>query len=172
MSLVNLHSFAVRNVLGLLRTYYGLLAVQSASSHPTLLPWKDAHPGLKGMLTDLGTRTHKISFGDRQVELPLPGFSRFFDDKNREGLEQRLGDQVFGPRSRFRTASVGIDVDEAGNPIPGPEVAIVIAADWIVRPEADRARRSCRSSRRPRNTRFISESLLPPRTTHGGAVRP
>ena len=132
MSLVNLRSFAVRNVLGLLRTYYGLLAVQSASSHPTLLPWKDAHPGLKGMLTDLGTRTQKINLGDRQIELPLPGFSRFFDDKNREGLEQRLGDLVFGPRSRFRTATVGIEVDPAGNPVLGPDVAIrALPPDWI-----------------------------------------
>src|SRR5262245_14753964 len=132
MSLVNLRSFAVRNVLGLLRTYYGLLAVQSASSHPTLLPWKDAHPGLKGMLTDLGTRTQTFNFGDRQIEMPLPGFSRFFDDKNREGLEQRLGDLVFGPRSRFRTPSVGIDVDQAGNPVAGPDVAIrALPPDWI-----------------------------------------
>src|SRR5215216_3929479 len=35
MSQVNLRSFPVRNVLGLLREHYGKLAVQSGSTHPT-----------------------------------------------------------------------------------------------------------------------------------------
>ena len=114
MAQVNLRSFAVRNVLGLMRKHYGALAVQSASTHPTLLPWKNAHPGLKGMLTELGTRTQTINLGERQIEVPLPGFDRFFDQDNPEGLERRLGDLVFGPKSRFQAETAGIGVDEAG----------------------------------------------------------
>ena len=46
MAQVNLRSFPVRNVLGLLRKHYGALAVQSAAAHPTLLPWQATpHPG-------------------------------------------------------------------------------------------------------------------------------
>lgn len=131
MSKLNLRSFPVRNVLGTLRKHYASLAVQSAGTHPTLLPWKDAHPGLKGMLTDLGTRTQKISLGDRQIEVPLPGFDRFFDDANREGLEQRLRQMVFGPKSNYRLPAVGIGADDAGNPLPGPQFAIrVLPPDW------------------------------------------
>jgi len=63
MSKVNLHSYAVRNVLGFVRKHYGKLAVQAASNHPTLLPWRNAHPDLKGMLDALGTRTQGINFG-------------------------------------------------------------------------------------------------------------
>lgn len=132
MALVNLRSFAVRNVLGLVRKHYGALAVQSASTHPTLLPWKNAHPGLKGMLTELGTRTQTINLGDRQIEVPLPGFDRFFDQDNPEGLERRLGDLVFGPRSRFQAAAAGIAVDAQGNPVSGPTFALrALPPDWI-----------------------------------------
>ena len=80
MSQVNLRSYAVRNVTGFLRRHYGNLASQSAGTHPTLLPWQSAHGSLKGMLTDLGTQTQKINFGNRSIEMPLPGFDRFFDD--------------------------------------------------------------------------------------------
>ena len=131
MSKVNLRSFAVRNVLGMLRKHYASLAVQSAGTHPTLLPWKDAHPELKGMLTELGTRTQKISLGDRQIEVPLPGFDRFLDDANREGLEQRLRQMVFGPKSNYRLPTVGIGADDAGQPVQGPQFPIrVLPPDW------------------------------------------
>lgn len=131
MSKVNLRSFPVRNVLGMLRKHYGSLAVQSAGTHPTLLPWKDAHPGLKGMLTDLGTRTQKIPLADRQIEVPLPGFDRLFDDANREGLEQRLRQMVFGPKSNYRAPTAGIGADEAGQPVQGPQFPIrVLPPDW------------------------------------------
>ena len=63
MSRVNLRSFAVRNVLGFVREHYGKLAVASAGTHPTLLPWKNADPSLKGMLSGAGTRTQKIDLG-------------------------------------------------------------------------------------------------------------
>ncbi len=132
MARVNLRSFAVRNVLGLLRTYYGALAVQAASTHPTLLPWKNAHPDLRGMLTELGTSTRTINLGDRQIEIPNPGFDRFFDEKNPEGLERRLGDLVFGPKSRLRLTAPGVGVDGQGNPQPGPSVPLrALPADWI-----------------------------------------
>ena len=132
MALVNLRSFAVRNVLGLMRKHYGALAVQSAGTHPTLLPWKNAHPGLKGMLTELGTRTQKINLGNQQIEVPLPGFDRFFDQDNPEGLERRLGDLVFGPRSRFQAEATGVGVDEQGNPVTGATFPVrALPPDWI-----------------------------------------
>ncbi len=131
MAQVNLRSFAVRNVLGFVRRHYGALAVQSTGTHPTLLPWKNAHPDLKGMLTELGTRTQIINLGDRQIEVPLPGFDRFFDDKGREGLEDRLRDLVFGPRSRFTGQASGAGVDPQGNPQPaGDFVLRALPPDW------------------------------------------
>jgi hypothetical protein len=131
MSKVNLRSFAVRNVLGLLRTHYAGLAVQSADTHPTLLPWKNAQPNLKGMLTAAGTRTQLVNLGDRQIELPLPGFNRFFDQDNPEGLDRRLGDLVFGPKSRFVAAATGIGVDAQGNPIVGKTFPVrALPPDW------------------------------------------
>lgn len=131
MSRVNLRSYAVRNVLGMLRTHYGRLAVQSTGTHPTLLPWKDAHPALKGMLTDLGTRTRKINLGDRQIELPEPGFDRYYDDRNKEGLEQRLAKLVFGPKGRYTAPAAGVGADNQGNPQAGPSFPIrVLPPDW------------------------------------------
>jgi hypothetical protein len=131
MAQVNLRSFAVRNVLGLLRRHYGRLAVQAAGTHPTLLPWSSAHPNLKDLLTELGTRTQKINFGDRTIEVPLPGFDRFFDDDNPEGLETRLRDLVFGPRSRFRGLAAGAGVDRQGNPTSGGDFVLrALPPDW------------------------------------------
>ncbi|MGH9141931.1 MAG: hypothetical protein ACRD2I_12430, partial [Vicinamibacterales bacterium] len=131
MAQVNLRSFAVRNLLGLMRTHYGALAVQSASTHPTLLPWKNAHPNLKGMLTDLGTRTQTVNLANQQIELPLPGFNRFFDQDNPEGLDRRLGDLVFGPKSRFHAAADGIGVDGQGNPVSGKTFPVrALPPDW------------------------------------------
>ncbi len=131
MSQVNLRSYAVRNVLGLMRKHYGTLAVQSASTHPTLLPWKDAHPDLKGMLTDLGTRTFKTDFGNTSIETLLPGFNRFFDDKNRKGLENQLRALVFGKNGKYIAPTAGIDIDGDGNPQAGPAFRIrVLPPDW------------------------------------------
>jgi hypothetical protein len=131
MSQVNLRSYAVRNVLGLMRKHYGTLAVQSASTHPTLLPWKNAHPNLKGMLTELGTRTHIFTFGQQQVEVMLPGFDRFFDDDNKEGVETRLRALVFGKDSKYFAPAAGIGVDRAGNPQAGPNFQVrVLPPDW------------------------------------------
>src|SRR5262249_21076715 len=73
-----LRSFPVRGVLGLLRQHYTLLSQTAGDGdHPVLLPWRAADPALKGLLTDLGTRTQKVNFGDRSIEVPLPGFGRF-----------------------------------------------------------------------------------------------
>ena len=130
MSKVNLHSYPVRHVLGFLRRHYGRLAVQAASTHPTLLPWRDAHPDLKGMLTDLGTRTQKINLGDRQIEVPLPGFSRFFDDSGR-GLEERIRREVFSPEGRYRAPVVGTDAEPGALPGPVGQFTLrTLPADW------------------------------------------
>ena len=132
MTQVNLRSFPVRNVLGLLREHYGALAVQSGSTHPTLLPWRNAHPTLKGMLGELGTRTQTINLGHRRSTFPLPGFDRFFDEKNRDGIEDRLGDLVFGPRSRFRARAVSPGVGRQGEPLAGSEVPVrALPPDWV-----------------------------------------
>lgn len=78
ISAKNLRSFPVRGVLGLLRQHYTQLAQAAGDGdHPVLLPWRAADPALKGLLTDLGTRTQKIPLGDRNIEVPLPGFGRF-----------------------------------------------------------------------------------------------
>jgi hypothetical protein len=131
MSKVNLRSYAVRNVLGIVRRHYGRLAVQSAGSHPSLLPWQQAHPDLKDMLTELGTRTQKINLGDRQVELPLPGFDRFFDDKNKEGIERRLRALVFSKDGKYRAPVPAAGADNNGNPLAAGQFAIrVLPPDW------------------------------------------
>ena len=142
MAQVNLHSFAVRNVLGLLRKHYGVLAVQSASTHPTLLPWKNAHPGLKGMLTELGTRTQTINLGDRQIECRCPASTGSSTRTIREGLERRLGDLVFGPRAGSRRPTAGIGVDAQGNPVPARRSRSArCRPTGSIRPAAARARR-------------------------------
>ncbi|XKM38413.1 hypothetical protein A4U53_005240 (plasmid) [Rhizobium ruizarguesonis] len=117
MSKVNLRSFQVRNVLKFVRKHYARLAVQAASGHPTLLPWKDAHPDLKDMLTGIGTRTQKFNLGDRPIEVALPGFSRFFDRaENGRSIENFLNDAVFGPGGQYRTPVAAIDAEETGSP--------------------------------------------------------
>jgi len=63
MSKVNLRSYSVRNMLGYVKRHYGRLAVQSASNLPSLLPLKDAHPDLKTMVSEAGTRTVKFQTG-------------------------------------------------------------------------------------------------------------
>ncbi|MDR7269337.1 hypothetical protein J2X20_001966 [Pelomonas saccharophila] len=78
ISAKNLRSFPVRSVLGLLRQHYTHLAQTAGDGdHPLLLPWRQADPALKGLLSDLGTRTQKLNFGERSIEVPLPGFGRF-----------------------------------------------------------------------------------------------
>lgn len=131
MSKVNLRSFPMRNVLGTVRKHYRDIAVQTTANPPTLLPWSLANPGLKGMLGDLGTRTQTISLGDRQIEFMLPGFNRFFDDDNREGVEKRLRDTVFGPKTPYRAEAVAAEDDDQGNPKPGGKFpARVLPPDW------------------------------------------
>ncbi|AVG40293.1 hypothetical protein [Achromobacter insolitus] len=117
MSKVNLFSYSVAGVLGLARKHYGRLAVQATGTPPTLLPWRDAHPGLKDMLGDCGTRTTFISLGDRRVEMPLPGFDRFFDDGG-DGPERVLRSQVYGPHSIYEGRAAAPGVNAEGNPQP------------------------------------------------------
>ena len=126
MSQVNLRSYAVRHVVGFVREHYGKLATQAATTHPTLLPWSRAHGNLKDMLTDLGTATEKIHFGDRSIEVALPGFDRFFDHKHKEGLEQQLQRAVFGPLGRYRAPVVGVN----GQPSTATFPIRVLPPDW------------------------------------------
>lgn len=78
ISAKNLRSFPVRGVLGLLRQHYTQIAQTAGDgNHPTLLPWREADPALKGLLTDLGTRTTKHILGERVIEIPDAGFGRF-----------------------------------------------------------------------------------------------
>ncbi|SFJ50407.1 hypothetical protein SAMN04515648_4347 [Phyllobacterium sp. CL33Tsu] len=131
MSKVNLRSFPMRNVLGTLRMHYKNLAIQSTGTPPTLLPWSQAHPGLKDLLGELGTRTEKINLGDRQIEYLVPGFNRFFDDEGREGTENRLRNTVFGTKSIYRGQVVGVDVDEQGNPRSSGQFPVrALPPDW------------------------------------------
>jgi hypothetical protein len=130
MSKVNLRSYALRNVLGFLRRHYGRLAVQSSPNHPRLLPWDDVHPDLKGMLSDLGTRTHTLNFGDRKIEVALPGFDRFYDEGG-ENLEARLKKDVFGPDSLYSVPVPSADAEEAGLPGQAGSAPLrVLPSDW------------------------------------------
>ena len=127
MSQANLRSYSVRNILGYVKRHYGKLAVQSASNLPSLLPWKDAHPDLKQMVSDAGTRTTKFQTGNQTIEVPLPGFDRFFDDN----FEKSLDKQVFGPDGLYRGDVPGARADDAGGPgSGGRKVRRVMAPDW------------------------------------------
>ncbi|CAB3922044.1 hypothetical protein LMG26858_05407 [Achromobacter anxifer] len=117
MSMANLFSYSVAGVLGLARKHYGRLAVQATGTPPTLLPWRDAHPVLKDMLSDCGTRTTFISIRDRRTEIPLPGFDRFFDGGG-DGIERALRGQVYGAHSIYEGRAAAPGVDANGNPLP------------------------------------------------------
>ncbi|RLJ59248.1 hypothetical protein BCF46_1396 [Litoreibacter meonggei] len=110
MSKVNLHSYAVRNVLAFARTNYANLAVQSGDEHPKLLPWKEADTGLRGMLSDIGTATDKFTVSDREIEVMRPGFSRFHDDERRLSIER----SVFGDKSVYEMDVVAPGVERDG----------------------------------------------------------
>ncbi|MGC3937314.1 hypothetical protein ACOTTU_05870 [Roseobacter sp. EG26] len=130
MSDKNLRSFPVRNMLGYLRKHYTRLAEQSASNHPTLLPWKNAHPDLKDMLSDAGTRTRLIPFDDRTIEVALPGFSRFFGGEDNQ-TEERINGQVFGIRSVYKLDVPQVGAEEGQLPSTGssaPQRAL--PPDW------------------------------------------
>ena len=127
MSAVNLRSYSVRNMLGYVKRHYGKLAVQAASNHPSLLPWRDAHPDLKKMLDDAGTRTTKIAFGRGEVEVALPGFGRFFD----ESFEAIIDRQVFGPKGLYRGEVPGPAAKDEGGPAPaGRKTRRTMNPDW------------------------------------------
>ncbi|MEM9552305.1 MAG: hypothetical protein AAGA05_14085, partial [Pseudomonadota bacterium] len=124
----NLHSFPVRNVLSFAKRNYGQLAVQSASTHPTLLPWDDAHPDLKGMLGEIGTRTEKMPVSDREIEVALPGFSRFYDRKT----DEQMRETVFGPQSIYRVPVPGPDAEEADlPPVATRRRRRALSPDWV-----------------------------------------
>jgi len=129
MSKVNLHSYQVRNVLAFARKTYGRLASQSGAEHPTLLPWREADPGLKGMLSDIGTRTQVINFGDRQIEVPLPGFARFHAGEIEAGLRRA----VFTEKSVYAmdVPAPGVEGDAVA---PGTAAKAPLRAmrpDWV-----------------------------------------
>lgn len=123
MSTVNLFSYSVAALLGLARKHYGRMAVLATGTHPTLLPWREAHPVLKDMLSDCGTRTAILPIGDRRIEVALPGFGRFFDD-GAEGTERALRAQVYGPGSIYHGRAAAPGADHDGNPLPASGFAL------------------------------------------------
>ncbi|NYT63794.1 hypothetical protein H0A66_15860 [Alcaligenaceae bacterium] len=128
MSQVNLRSFSVRNVLGLVREHYSQLAVDSPSRHPTLLPWQDANPSLKNMLTDCGTPDSRAYFagGSRSR-----GFDRFLGDGGEGSAEERLRAQVFGTKSVYRIGRVGVGLDQTGQAVSAGEFGSrTLPPDW------------------------------------------
>ncbi|WP_299609701.1 hypothetical protein [uncultured Tateyamaria sp.] len=98
-SKANWRSYPVRNILGAVRRHYAQIAATGGGDHPTLLPWKSADPALKDMLSDLGTRTQVVNFGDRQIEFLLPGFDRFLNEEN--PVDPILNRTVFGRKSVY-----------------------------------------------------------------------
>lgn len=127
MSKVNLRSFPVRQVLGFLRRHYGRLAANTGHDTPRLLPWRDADPLLKDMLSDLGTRTEKFDLADRSIEVPLPGFDRFFGDQ----IDRTLDRSVFGPNGVYRMRVPAIGAAEQGSPATAEQrIRRVMATQW------------------------------------------
>ena len=128
MSTVNLHSYPVRNVLSFARDHYGRLATDNGAEHPKLLPWKDADPGVKDMMTGIGTRTYKVTVSDRVIELPLPGFSRFHD----EGFEEEVTGRVFGRKSVYDMDVVapGVEIDTDTPHVYSKKSMRVMKPDW------------------------------------------
>ncbi|MFD1158912.1 hypothetical protein [Roseovarius aestuarii] len=128
MSTVNLHSYAVKNVLSFVRDHYGRLATETGAEHPKLLPWSEADPSVKGMLTGVGTRTQTITFGDQQIEVPLPGFSRFHDGT----IDEELTGSVFNGKSVYQMDVVAPQV-EGDTTTPGVSAKRplrVMKSDW------------------------------------------
>lgn len=123
MSKVNLFSYSVAGVLGLAREHYGRLAVDATTTHPTLLPWRNAHPVLRGMLEACGTKTVFEREGRLKVERLEPGFDRFFDD-GEGGIERALRALVYGERSVYpgQTTAPGANAD--GDPQAGATFAL------------------------------------------------
>ncbi len=131
MSKVNLRSFPVRNVLSFVRRHYSRLAAASPSDHPRLLPWNDVDPTLKNMLESLGTRTYKTDFSGQSAELPLPGFSRFFDPDNRESPDRYLNETVFSDKGRYRGDHDRIETKKDGFPADAGRFTLrVLPPDW------------------------------------------
>ncbi|MEO3413802.1 hypothetical protein AAFO92_03985 [Roseovarius sp. CAU 1744] len=128
MSTVNLHSYPVKNVLSFARDHYGRLAADNGAEHPRLLPWSDADAGVKDMLTGIGTRTYKVTLGDREIEVPLPGFSRFHAD----GFEEEVTARVFGrkPVYDMDVVAPGVEVDTDTPHTHSKKSLRVMKPDW------------------------------------------
>lgn len=110
MSRVNLRSYPVRNVVRFLRQHYGTLAQQSPNSPPVLLPWPEAHPGLRDMLADLGTPESPGRLGHGVFE-----FDRFLAPAAEKAPEAQIDRMVFDARSRQSAPRTGLDgSSEAG----------------------------------------------------------
>lgn len=130
MSRANLRSYSVRNVMGFLRRNYGRLALQAATTHPTLLPWSNAHPGLRNMIEDLGTRTEKMDFGHRQIEVAQPGFSRFLGEYEKS-VESSIDRKVFGDRSLYKDTATAPGAEDGALPGGGGTFRRrTLPADW------------------------------------------
>jgi hypothetical protein len=131
MSRVNLRSYALRNLLGLVRRHYGRMAVESAAGHPRLLPWREADDTLKDLLGELGTRTEIRVVDGRRVEVLAPGFDRFHGGDRARRLEELLRGTVFGPNSVYARPVPGIGAGEEGGPAPDGTFPLrALPPDW------------------------------------------
>jgi hypothetical protein len=103
MAAVNLRSYPVRNVLDFVRRHYRDISAGAAAAHPTLLPWGNADPALKGMLAEAGTRTTPYVTGNRRLESLEPGFDRFHalgaHGENDGGFNDVIDRSVFNAKS-------------------------------------------------------------------------
>ena len=125
------------------------------------------------MLTDLGTRTQTINLGSGSIQVPVPGFNRFFDDDNKEGIDARLRTLVFGPKSRNRGTSTGVGVDAQGNPTQGAAFPLrVLPTEWTDPANAGtNAPIMSQFSTAGEYTFYQAESLLSARAAHAGEDR-
>ena len=85
------------------------------------------------MLTRAGYPTQTINLGRPQIEVPLPGFDRFFDaEQSARGSSSRLGDLVFGPRSRFQGRAAGPGAGRPGQSVAAATFRVrALPPDWI-----------------------------------------
>lgn len=121
VSRVNLRSYPLRPLLGLLRKHYGRLSAEAGGEdHPLLLPWRKGDPLLKDLLGELGTRTVKQDFGRTSVERLMPGFARFHaeDRVGRRMHDRAIDSRVFNAQSCIKAPVRRPGREERGGVFP------------------------------------------------------
>lgn len=131
MARVNFRSFAVRNVLKFIRQQYEQLATMAPTERPRLLPWREADPSLKGMLTALGIPERPDDAHKRAWS-----FDRFLDFENGDAPEQVLRRRVFSSQGIYKPKDFpgGFIAAPDGSQVSSGTPIRALPPDW--RPQA------------------------------------